>query len=227
MSAINGSLALFRDGRRGFFGDNNAMTGLAGGPTGALVLDDTSAQHYPTAPQTQGVWYGSGTEASTVAQGANAPTEVCIGNLATVGGANSTAVGRGAVALSNACAFGYGASANANVSTAIGELASCAANDQICIGKNATAGTTAGYGIAIGSNTSIPATFSDAIVIGRAATAGKANDICLGAAATTTAGAESIAIVTGQAPTVAAAGASDVYIKILYNGVAYKLLLHT
>jgi len=227
MSALNGTVAQYRDGRRGFFGDNNALTGVNGAAGGPIVFDNTSPQPYPTAPQTQGVWYGTGTEASIVALGANAPTAVDIGNGATVTGANSVAVGNAALAYTNATAVGYQTSANANGVVAVGVLANGASTDQVLVGHSAHGGTTANYGIAIGSAATIGNGFADAIAIGRAAAPGKAGDICIGATATTTGGADSIAIVTAQAVTVAAAGASDVYINIRYNGAPYKLLLHT
>lgn len=93
--------------------DTTAATGIDGwflsSLVSGLVMDNTAtATKYPTTPQTEGVWYGTGTKANTFAN-----TGTAIGNTSVASGSAATALGYGASATSaNSVAIGQGISAN-------------------------------------------------------------------------------------------------------------------
>jgi hypothetical protein len=79
-----------------------------------MVLDNNATPKYPQAPQTDGVWYGTGTKANVTS------TSVAIGNGAVANGIYNTGIGGSASSTGNASvAVGYQASAQ-NASTAVG-----------------------------------------------------------------------------------------------------------
>lgn len=80
-----------------------------------VKLDSSAAVPYPTAPETQGVWYGNSTRANV-----SAASNVLIGNNASaVGSSNSVTVGNNTVGLANRVTIVGADSAAAAVDTTI------------------------------------------------------------------------------------------------------------
>jgi len=162
---------------------------------------------------------------------------MAIGNNAAYFGAQSTAVGDGAVCSvgSFGSAFGAGATvvnqdgsafgrgANAAIlAEAFGSQSNASASGAIAIGFASVA--SAGDAIAIGDTASASA--ANSIALGNNAHATVAGDINLGNQVTSVAG-SSLNLRTVNTVVAAAAGASDAYLLVSVNGVQYKLLLHT
>jgi hypothetical protein len=126
-----------------------------------VVMDNNGMpDKYPTAPQTQGVWYGTGTKAAS--SGANTVT---IGNGASTG-SGGTAIGSNAnVPGINGIGLGLSSTASGDDSLAIGNGASAKSLEAIGIGRGAT--STNGICIGAGANSSGgPGGGSSAIIIG-------------------------------------------------------------
>ncbi len=98
----------------------------------AVVMDNVAATTYPTAPQTQGVWYGSGTKAGTFDNNCTA-----VGNAAVASSTGCTASGKSASASDDyASAYGYLATASAGSSVALGGSSAASATGATCLGPN-------------------------------------------------------------------------------------------
>lgn len=153
------------------------ITIAAAGGSSAVVMDNTaSGNQYPTAPQTQGVWYGQGTKANTTDG-----TCVNIGNGAVAVATQSVAIG----AMANSglfagpgggVAIGYG-TITGNRGVAVGWLSS-AGNEGIGIGREAFGGGNAvgiGYQVSSAGDSSVAIGFQSSsstgygVAIGRGA----------------------------------------------------------
>ena len=129
--------------------------------SGPIVMDNSATgSQFPTAPQTQGVWYGSGTKASL-----NNANSVAVGNTASGFGPNSIAIG-------------FNARTNISGSTPGG-------GPSICIGPGATHQQPHPSGIAIGENAScgggISLTYEPCMAIGKNAQGLFGGTIAIGA----------------------------------------------
>ncbi len=191
--------------------DNQGLitAGSSGSGASAILLDDLASPTYPTAPQTQGVWYGTNAKAGCTG-GAGC---VAIGSGITASGVNSTAIGLSAAATDDdaiaigdsAQANGYGCialgvgatastdfdiaignfvTANGGVSTAIGLSATASGNVSIALGSGAAASGTRSVGI--GSNSAAAGAFT--VAAGETAHATQDYDCAIGAYATANAG---------------------------------------
>lgn len=169
-----------------------------GGGSNTTVLDDLAAPtRYPTAPQTDGVWYGTNARAGcTGGQGA-----ICIGNGPVASQFNSIAIG----ASSNTATvngIGIGTSTAIDFASddgiAIGNGASIIASTQgIAIGKNASINTTNRDCIAIGKNTSV--TGFGGTAVGAQSVASAQNTVAIGRNATASVDGSSAVGVSAQA----------------------------
>ncbi len=147
-------------------------------PVGAagVVLDNSASPTYPTAPQTDGIWYGTGTKANTATA-----TNVNIGNSAISSGSASTACGSSSQATGiQSTAYGNLAIASFNNATAIGALTTASAAFATALGKNVTASST--FATSLGGSSQATATNATAVGAGAAATA--ATTVALGSNAT-------------------------------------------
>jgi hypothetical protein len=149
-----------------------------------VVLDDLAVPTYPTQPQINGVWYGSGTAGSSSA------TSVLLGNNATqISGQSNVVIGYNADAdssiesvvigagtstggNSDAVIIGYNASGEQQ-SIAVGE-SSIAKPKSVAIGSGANSNDNA-IAIGIGATTAI-----ECVSIGTIATTAKPNSVAVG-----------------------------------------------
>ena len=118
-------------GATGEVGSTGA-TGATGGAPDNIVMDNLAVIRYPTSPQTEGVWYGSGTKANST------PSSVILGNGAAQGllRIDNVLVGKNVISLSS-------------FNVVIGsEATSTVSSETVSIGYRATGG---GGGVAIGS----------------------------------------------------------------------------
>lgn len=168
MSFINTSVAGWQGIGGGLLPNTGSITG-GGGMGGNIVMDNLAAGNpYATAPQTEGVWYGTRTKANTVA------TSTSLGNNARAAGAGSVSIGGSDTAAEGAYANGIssvalggsfsvgnpGAQATADFSVALGGAGNpgngpiASGPSSIAIGSGGTAGigaqASAANSIAIG-----------------------------------------------------------------------------
>jgi hypothetical protein len=170
------------------------LTAVASGVgASAVVLDNAAAITYPTAPQTDGVWYGTNAKANARASNTN----TVIGNLSTTTAATTGIINLGystTTAANNAIAIGTSSHASQTDSIAIGSTAQAITSgiSNIAIGKSGIAN--ADYAIAIGHGATTVSTLT--VAIGAFATASPSGSIAIGngAAVSATAGLNGIAI---------------------------------
>lgn len=170
--------------------------------TSPVVMDNTAAgDKFPTAPQTTGCWYGTGTKGLTtsssvaIGNGANAnhANAVAIGTdarnqqaggvaigyntLTGTGGNVEVAIGYSAVASNSGTAVGASSSASI-LSVAVGKNAQNTNSSSVVIGSDARAGSgcvAAGLSATAGSSS-----VNDCIAIGRSANASVASAVAIG-----------------------------------------------
>ncbi len=186
----------------------NAVTVNVPGGASLVVMDNLATPTYPTAPQTEGCWYGPGTRAACTGGAA-----VCIGDSAVNGGGSSVAVGNLAqvvgVVASTAVAIGYNSSVTAASGVALGRdtqatdtaaiaigAAATAVRDCISIGSGLTT-TTQRYNTAIGNNST--ASGNVALALGRTSLASGNNSVCVGDSSTASGSASTVCGSTSQA----------------------------
>jgi hypothetical protein len=137
-----------------------------------IVLDDLAVGNdYPETPQTEGVWYGSGTK------GAGVFSSTRVGNNSSALPGNASAFGDTAVAGNVASsAFGAGSFASGPNSTAVGKDAQSAGSDSAAFGNTASSGGVSS--LACGYVASAPGASGTAV--GTAAAAAGANASAFG-----------------------------------------------
>lgn len=194
----------------------------AGGPTSGNI--------YLTSQQSR-VGVAATTVDDSVAFGqsalAQASETTVIGGLAQGVPVGATVVGYDAIVdagATSSTSVGRRSYVNADFSVAVGQIAACNApgTGSTCVGRQAV--SNAAGCTCVGMNTT--ANNQDSTVIGKGATSSHDGAIVIGKDAVSVAG-SSLSIKSVNAPVVAAAGASDVYLLVAINGVQYKMLLHT
>jgi trimeric autotransporter adhesin len=116
-------------------------------PTFNVVMDNLATPTYPTAPQTEGIWYGSNAKA-----GLSTLSTIVIGNVGCTAGNNSIAIGTpGATANSNA-SVAVGANAHANgACVAVGsDTSATGENDSTVFGYGSTTSGISATAIGVG-----------------------------------------------------------------------------
>lgn len=194
----------------------------AGGPTsGNIYLTDRQSR----------VGVSAATVDDSVALGqsalAQASETTVIGGLARGTPVGATVVGYDAIidaGANNSTSVGRRTFVSADFSVAVGQIASCntPGTGSTCVGRQAV--SNAANCTCVGMNTT--ANNQNSTVIGEGATSSHDGAVVIGKDAVSVAG-SSLSIKSVNAPVVAAAGASDVYLLVAINGVQYKLLLHT
>jgi hypothetical protein len=224
MSYINGSVRGFQGIGGGLLPNSTSITG-GGGISGSNVIMDNAAtgNQFASAPQTEGVWYGSGTKANSsvssvtvgnytrslgtggvaigsgvaALQGAKADVNsgIAIGGSGTAGTVGALVTGTGGIAIGSAQGATAGASVASADGIAIGKGASVSGGAQsTAVGQGAT--TTAINSVAMG--TAASAFASEAVAVGSGAIANASQSIALGSGAVADA-ADSISIGTAAA----------------------------
>lgn len=181
MSYINGSVSGFRGIGQGTLPNTISITGPGGISGEAVIMDNVATgNQFPSAPQTEGVWYGAGTKGAIT----TTPTSASIGNYARAPGSAAVAVGGGVNSL-------YGANAGADSAIAIGgssnaSVGAARAVDLRAIaigsGHGAFQGARASAvdGIAIGSRSVVETGSTAGIAIGLTATVEGGENIAIG-----------------------------------------------
>jgi trimeric autotransporter adhesin len=177
----------------------------------AVVLDNAAATTYPTAPQTQGIWYGTGTQAATFDS-----TDILIGNGATTGLAAQTVVIGSTASANNShsTVVGYGAATTLQDGTVVGYLGSGTSLSTV-VGSRAISTT---GGVAVGASANASA--MGGVALGQTATASVQNSVALGTGATTADTAHSLGLGVNAA-SVTAAG-----LGVTVNGAAKTVPLN-
>ena len=107
---------------------------ISGGGGTLVVMDNTATgDKYPTAPQTQGVWYGTGTKQYAT------DTRVILGNFASSTGEECVAIGRYAESNFLTTVVGSSAYAPAIAGTCVGTYGNCLVAGGLAIGRGAVA----------------------------------------------------------------------------------------
>lgn len=150
-------------------------------PGGIIVVMDNAAAapQYPTAPQTEGVWYGQGTKAAAFDDNA-----VVVGNNASTGGAQATAVGSSANAsAATSTAVGNSSIASDVSATAVGVAAGASGDSTTAVGVSSVA--SADFASAFGDFAQ--ATGIEAVAVANAASASGLRSVAVGSAGTASA----------------------------------------